>query len=72
MCLSRFIGRRGNVCLTRSNNGSNFTEASAELIQVFQEIYHSRISNYLEEPGGEYVNWKRNHSFASNMGGFRH
>ena len=53
MCLSRFIGRRANVCLTRSNNGSNFTEASAELIQVFQEIDHSRISNYLEEPGGE-------------------
>ena len=69
MCLRRFIGQRGNLRLLRSDNGSNFTGASAELIQAFQEIDHSRISNYLEEHGGEWINWKRNLSFASNMGG---
>ena len=69
MCLRRFIGRRGNVRLIRSDNGSNFTGASAELIQAFQEMDHSRISNYLEEHGGEWINWKRNPPFASNMGG---
>ena len=52
MCLRRFIGRRRNVRLIRSGNGSNFTGASAKLIQAFQEMNHSRISNYLEEHGG--------------------
>ena len=69
MCLRRFIGQRGNLRLLRSDNGSNFTGASAGLIQAFQEIDHSRISNYLEEHGGEWINWKRNPPFASNMGG---
>ena len=44
--------------------------ASAELIQAFQEMDHSRISNYLEEHGGEWINWKRNPPFTSNMGKF--
>ena len=55
--------------MIRSDNGSNFTGALAELIQAFQEMDHSRISNYLEEHGGEWINWKRNPPFASNMGG---
>ena len=55
--------------MIRSENGSNFTGASAELIQAFQEIDHSRISNYLEEHGGEWIDWKRNPPFASNMRG---
>ena len=40
MFLRRFIGQRGIVCLIRSDNGSNFTGASAELMQAFQEIDH--------------------------------
>ena len=39
--------------MIRSDNGSNFTGASAELIQAFQEMDHSRISNYWEEHGGD-------------------
>ena len=70
MCLRGVIGRRGNVRLIRSNNGSNFTRASTELIQAFQEMDHSRISNYSEQHGGEWINWKRNPPFASNMGEF--
>ena len=69
MHLRRFTGRRGNVRLIRSVNGSNFIGASAELIQAFQEMDHSGISSYLEEHGGELINWKRNPPFASKMGG---
>ena len=50
-----------------SNNGSNFIGASAELIQAFQGIDHSRFSNYLEEHGGKWINWTRNPPFARNM-----
>ena len=53
MCLRRFIGQRGYVRFVRSDNGSNFIGASAELIQAFQEMDHSRINNYLEEHGGK-------------------
>ena len=45
MCLRGFIGQKGNVRLIKSNNGSNFIGDSAELIQAFQEMDHSRISN---------------------------
>ena len=68
MCLKRFISQKRNVRLIRSNNGLNFTGASAELIQAFQEMNHSGISNYLEEHGGEWINWKRNPPFAGNIG----
>ena len=59
ICLTGFIGRTGDVCLIRSDNGSNFIGILAELCQPFQEIDHSRISNYLEEHGGKRINWKR-------------
>ena len=36
MCLRRFIGRRGYVWMIRTNNGTNFVGASAELIESFQ------------------------------------
>ena len=55
--------------MIRSDNGSNFIGASAELILAFQEVDHSRISNNLEEHGGEWINWKRNTPFARNIGG---
>ena len=41
MFLRSFIGRRRNIRLIMSDNGSSFTGASAELIQAFQEIDHS-------------------------------
>ena len=36
MYLRRFIGRRGYVWMIRTNNGTNFVGASAELIESFQ------------------------------------
>ena len=67
-CLRRFISPRGNACLIRSDNGSNFIAASAELIHAFQEMENSRISKYWEKHGGEWINWKINPPFARNMG----
>ena len=58
MCSRRFTSQRGNIRLIRSNSGSNFIGASAELIQAFQNMDHSRISKYLEEHGGGWINWK--------------
>ena len=69
MCLRRFLGRRGNVRLIRSDNGSNFIGASAELSKAFQEMDHVKINDYLKQYGGEWMSWKRNPPFASNMGG---
>ena len=71
MCLRRCNGRREDAWLMRSGNGSNFIRASAELIQAFQKMDHSRIRNYLAEHGGEWTNWKRNPPFASNIAEFR-
>ena len=67
MCLRRLIGHRGNTCMISSDNGSNFAGPFVELIQGFQEMNHSKTSNHLEEYGGEWINWKRNPLFASNI-----
>ena len=55
--------------MIRSNNGSNLVGASAELIHAFQEMDHIKITNFLEENGGEWIHWKRNPPLSSNMGG---
>ena len=69
LCLRRFIGRRGNVRLIRSDNGSNFVGASAELQKAFKEMNQEQIENFMKENGGEWMRWKRNPPSASNMGG---
>ena len=69
MCLRRFIGRRGYVRVIRTDNGTNFVGASAELIESFQEMDHVKIGEYSQQHGGEWIWWKRNSPLASNMGG---
>ena len=69
MCLRRFIGRRGYVRVIRTDNGTNFVGASAELIESFQEMDHVKIGEFLQQHGGEWIWWKRNPLLASNMGG---
>ena len=59
MCLRRFIGRRGYVRMIRTNNGTNFVGASAELIESFQEIDHVKIGEFLQQNGGEWICWKK-------------
>ena len=41
-----FIGRHGNIKLTRSDNGTNFVGAIKEL--QIKEIDHNQISQYLQ------------------------
>ena len=60
MCLRRFIGRRGYVRVIRTDNGTNFVGASAELIESFQEMDHVKIGEFLQQHGGEWIWWKRN------------
>ena len=67
--LRRFVGRRGNVGMIRSDNGSNVVGASAELSRAFHEMDHIKTYNFLKENGGEWMIWKRNPPLSSNMGG---
>ena len=69
MSLRRFVARRRNVRMIRSDNGSNLVGASAELSRAFQEMDHIKIGNFLKENGGEWMIWKRNPPLSSNMGG---
>ena len=69
MCLRRFIGCRGYVRVIRTDDGTNFVGASAELIEPFQEMDHVKIGEFLQQHGGEWIWWKRNPPVASNMGG---
>ena len=67
--LRRFLSRRGNVRIIRSNNGTNFVGASIELKKAFGEMDKRRIKEFLMEMGGEWIMWKFNLPTASNMGG---
>ena len=59
MCLRSFIGRRGYVQMIRTDNGTNFVGASAELIESFQVINHVEIEEFLQQNGGEWIYWKK-------------
>ena len=48
MSLRSFVGRRGNVRMIRSDNGSDLAGASAELSRAFQEMVHIKIGNFLK------------------------
>ena len=43
LCLRRFVGRRANIRLVRSDNGSNFVGASSEFIKTFAEWIRKRL-----------------------------
>ena len=69
LSLRRFIGRRGNIHLMRSDNGTNFVGAIKELRKAFQEIDHNQIPQYLQRRGADWITWIRNPPTASHMGG---
>ena len=67
--LRRFVSRRGNVRVIRTDNGTNFVGASAELNKTFSEMNHKKINEFILNHGGRWIQWKRNPPTASNMEG---
>ena len=61
LSLRRFIGRRGNIRLMRSDNGTNFVGAIKELRKAIQEMDHNQISQYLQRHGVDWITWIKNH-----------
>ena len=67
LALRRFIARRGNVRLIRSDNGSNFVGAQKEL--KISSLDNKRIGDFLRSQDADWVVWERNPPYASNFGG---
>ena len=67
--LRRFVSRRGNVRVIRTDNDINIVGASAELNKAFSEMNHKKVNELMLEHGGQWIQWKRNPPTASNMGG---
>ena len=67
--LRRFISRRGNIRVLRSDNGSNFVGVQKELGNAFKEMDHQKIQYFLQNIGADYIIWHRNPPASSHMGG---
>ena len=67
LALRRFIARRGNVRLVRSDNGSNFIGAQREL--KIQPLDDKKIGEFLRTHDADWIAWERNPPYASNFGG---
>ena len=64
--IRRFIGRRGQICSLRSDNGTNFVGAERELREALAAIDHSKIHGALLKRG---IDWIFNVPAASHHGG---
>ena len=51
--LLRFVSRRGNFRVIRTDNGTTFVGASAELNKAFSEMNHKKINEFMLEHGGQ-------------------
>ena len=69
MCLRRIIGRRGNVKMVRSDNGSNFIGAEEELSKGFLEMDQNKIRKLSKNLGSDWIIWKKNPPAGSHFGG---
>ena len=69
MMLRRFIARRGQLRLLRSDNGTNFVGCDNELRKAIDEMDESTIDSFLQQQGGEWMGWKRNPPASSHFGG---
>ena len=54
----RFVSRRGNGQVIRTDNGTNFVGASAELKKAFSEMNHKKINELTLEHGGQWIQRK--------------
>jgi len=69
LALRRMIGRRGNIRIIRSDNGSNFVGAKNELNSALKEMDQEKIKRFLQNKGTDWLVWKFNTPLASHMGG---
>ena len=69
MCLRRFIGRRANVTMLRSENGSNFIGAGKQLSKGFLEMDQNKIRRFLQNLGSDWINWRKNPPVESHFAG---
>ena len=65
-CLYRFMARRGEPRLVRSDNGSNFVGAERELRKEMESWNKERIQETMSQRG---IRWLFNPPAASHMGG---
>lgn len=64
--LRRFIARRGQVRLMRSDNGTNFVGTERELREAVQALNNAKIQDTLQSKG---ITWVFNPPAASHFGG---
>ena len=64
----RFMARRGAVRSIWSDNETNFVGTRNELQQVFKEMNHNKIKNFVPENGADWIDWHHNPPAASHMG----
>ena len=69
LALRRFLARRGPILSLRSDNGTNFVGAANEFRKLYNEMDHTKISNFLSEERCEWIRWERNPPEASHTGG---
>ena len=61
--------KKTNFQMIRSDSGSNFIGAENELCKAFNEMDHTKISNFLQGNGTDWLVWIKNTPTASHMGG---
>ncbi len=67
--LRRFLALRGPIRLLRSDRGTNFVGAEAELKSAYEQLDQKRVHEFLLEKNCDYFEWKMNVPNASHMGG---
>ena len=57
--LCRFVLRRRNIRVLRSDDGTNFVGAQKELEKACNEMDHQKIEFFFQNIGADYINWHR-------------
>ena len=68
LALRRLISRRENVQTIFSDNGSNFIGSGNELRRALEEMDKEKLQSFMQTSSGDWVNWKWDPPYASNMG----
>ena len=69
LSLRRFLAKRGPMSSIRSDNGTNFVGAANEFRKLYNDMDHTKISNFLSEQRCDWIRWERNAADASHTGG---